>query len=221
VNVDVGRLTVASLEVAAGDPEANRVVYGVVIALVVIGLVLIAIAVWVFRQTRVDRELLAPLERMSDRSWNKRDPATQRRMLDEVRPDDAVPLHWAASEPEPDEEFDELRPVSSFDDLKDPEPAETEAVEADEPDEPVETAGDAEPEPEPEPEEPVEAAGDAEPEPEPEEEVAEPEEPDDVEDAEDAEAAEEPDDADAESWPAPAVPPGSMPASDDAARVDQ
>ncbi|MDX2380149.1 MAG: hypothetical protein QNM02_10375 [Acidimicrobiia bacterium] len=110
--------------VAAGDPDADRIVYGAVIALVVIGLVLIGVGTWLFRQTRVDPELLAPLERMNDRTWSRRDPATQRRMLDEVRPDDAVPLHREPMEPTPDEEFEQTdRPVESFDDLKDPVPA--------------------------------------------------------------------------------------------------
>ena len=40
------------------------------IALVVIGVFLIGIGVWLFRQTRVDPELLAPLERMADRLVN-------------------------------------------------------------------------------------------------------------------------------------------------------
>jgi hypothetical protein len=111
------------LAVAAGDPSANRIVYGAVIALVVIGVILLGVAVWLFRQTRVDPELLAPLERMADRSWSKLDPATQRRMLDEVRPAGALPLHREPSAPVPDEEFDKpLRPVSSYEDLKDPEP---------------------------------------------------------------------------------------------------
>jgi FtsZ-interacting cell division protein ZipA len=108
--------------IAAGDPAADRVVYGIVIALIVIGVLLLGITVWVFRQTRVDPELLAPLERMADRSWSSRDPATQRRMLDEVRPVDAVPLHREPGEPTVDEEFEQAdRPVTSFDDLKDPE----------------------------------------------------------------------------------------------------
>lgn len=126
--------------IAAGDPAADRVVYGIVIALIVIGVLLLGITVWVFRQTRVDPELLAPLERMTDRSWSRRDPATQRRMLDEVRPDDAVPLHREPEEPTLDEEFEQAdRPVTSFDDLKDPgseeESDEGEPVER-EPDEP-------------------------------------------------------------------------------------
>jgi hypothetical protein len=107
-------------------------VYGIVVALVVIGVVLIGIGIWVFRQTRVDPELLAPLERMNDRSWSRRDPATQRRMLDEVRPDEAVPLHREPKEPEPDEEFDQAaRPVESFDDLKEPESADASRAEDD------------------------------------------------------------------------------------------
>jgi hypothetical protein len=115
--------------VAAGDPDATRTVYAVVIALAAIGVLLIVVAVWLIRQTRVDPELLAPLERMDTRRWERRDPATQRRMLDEVRPDGAEPLHRERAVPALDEEFEaELPTAAGFDDLKagvdlSPEPA--------------------------------------------------------------------------------------------------
>ncbi len=106
--------------VAAGDPDATRTVYAVVIGLAVVGLALLVVAIWLVRQTKVDPELLAPLERMDDRRWMSRDPATQRRMLDEVRPDGAEPLHRERPVPAVDEEFEaELHPVAGFDDLKD------------------------------------------------------------------------------------------------------
>ena len=104
----------------AGDPDATRTVYGVVIGLAVVGVALLVVAIWLFRQTKVDPELLAPLERMDDRRWASRDPATQRRMLDEVRPEGAEPLHRERPVPAIDEEFEaELHPVAGFDDLKD------------------------------------------------------------------------------------------------------
>ena len=78
--------------VGAGDPEATRLVYAMVIGLVVIGVVLIFLGVWILRQTKPDLEVLAPLERMGDGDWKKKDPSTQRRILDELRPEGAEPL---------------------------------------------------------------------------------------------------------------------------------
>ncbi len=102
-----------------GDPSATRIVYAVVIALAVLGLVLVVLAFWLLRSTKVDLEMLAPLERMGERSWRKRDPATQQRMLDEVRPDGAEPLWRADPAPDRDEEFDEVPISAGFDDLQD------------------------------------------------------------------------------------------------------
>ncbi len=104
--------------VGATDPDATRLVYAMVIGLVVIGVVLILLAVWIIRQTRPDLEVLAPLERMGDGDWKKRDPSTQRRMLDEVRPEGAQPLTTEPMPPRIDAEFEQAgRPVSSFSDL--------------------------------------------------------------------------------------------------------
>jgi HAMP domain-containing protein len=104
--------------VGATDPESTRLVYAMVIGLVVIGVVLILLAVWIIRQTRPDLEVLAPLERMGDGDWKKRDPSTQRRMLDEVRPEGAQPLTTEPMPPGIDAEFEQAgRPVSSFSDL--------------------------------------------------------------------------------------------------------
>ena len=104
--------------VGAGDPGSSRLVYAMVIGLVVVGVGLTVLAVWILRRTKPDLEVLAPLERMGDSDWKKRDPSTQRRMLDEVRPDGAEPL---ASEPPPppiDADFEQAdHPVASFSDL--------------------------------------------------------------------------------------------------------
>ncbi len=128
---------------SAGDPSSSRIVYGIVVALLVIGVALVAVAVWVFRQTRVDPEVLAPLETMSDRRWRRLDPASQRRMLDEERPEGAEPLRPATSVPVPDEEFAAgTRPVDGFDDLKaDPDDAAAAGDEAEVPDERVGAEG--------------------------------------------------------------------------------
>ena len=68
---------------AASAPETNTI-YAVVLALGAIGLALAVLAVWLIRQTQPERELLAPLERMHDRSWRKQEPAQMRRDLDEA-----------------------------------------------------------------------------------------------------------------------------------------
>jgi hypothetical protein len=107
-----------------------------VIGLVVIGLLLVVLGVWIIRQTRVDLDVLAPLERMGDSEWKKRDRSTQRRMLDEVRPEGARPLAPATQPPSLDDEFELAEhPVTSFSDLgpgvsseeRDPTPVGTDA----------------------------------------------------------------------------------------------
>jgi hypothetical protein len=89
-----------------------------VIGLVVIGLLLVVLGIWIIRQTRVDLDVLAPLERMGDSEWKKRDRSTQRRMLDEVRPEGARPLAPATQPPSLDDEFELAEhPVTTFGDL--------------------------------------------------------------------------------------------------------
>ncbi len=104
--------------VGVGDPGSSRLVYAMVVGLAVIGVAFILLGVWVLRQTRPDLEVLAPLERMGDGDWKKRDPSTQRRMLDQVRPDGARPLVSEPLAPPLDDEFEQAdHPVSSFSDL--------------------------------------------------------------------------------------------------------
>jgi hypothetical protein len=89
-----------------------------VIGLVVIGVLLVVLGIWIIRQTRVDLDVLAPLERMGDSEWKKRDRSTQRRMLDEVRPEGAQPLTPATQPPSLDNEFELAEhPVTTFSDL--------------------------------------------------------------------------------------------------------
>ncbi len=87
---------------AAGDAASSRTVYAMVISLVVIGVALVVIAVIVYRRTRVDPPVLAPLERMGDRKWRKSDAEARRLQLDQARPLGVVPA--AESEPEPQPE---------------------------------------------------------------------------------------------------------------------
>lgn len=103
---------------AANDPGSTRLVYAMVAGLVLVGVVLVVLGVWLVRQTRYDPPVLAPLERMGDSSWRKRDPATQRRILDEVRPEGAEPLAAGTQAPALDAEFEDAgRSVSPLDDL--------------------------------------------------------------------------------------------------------
>jgi type II secretory ATPase GspE/PulE/Tfp pilus assembly ATPase PilB-like protein len=117
VDVKVLRDLVARVA-AAGAPETNTI-YAVVVALGAIGLALAVLAVWLMRQTQPERELLAPLERMHDRSWRKQEPAQMRRDLDEVRPAHARPAALGRDVPEVDDEFAQSQPrVVTFDDLR-------------------------------------------------------------------------------------------------------
>lgn len=105
---------------AVGDPGRTRTVYAAIAFLVAIGVGLLVLAGWLVRSTRVDRELLAPLELMGERSWRAADPVWQRRRLDEVRPAGAEPLVRMAPPPDNDPEFERgpvLGDFSDFDDL--------------------------------------------------------------------------------------------------------
>jgi hypothetical protein len=103
----------------AGDPGSTRLVYAMVAGLLVVGVAFLFLGIWLFRQTRYDPPVLAPLERMGDKKWRRQsDPATQRRVLDEVRPEGAEPLRHESSPPELDAEFELAeRPVTSMSDL--------------------------------------------------------------------------------------------------------
>jgi hypothetical protein len=102
----------------ATDPGSTRLVYAMVAGLVIVGLAFIGLGVWLIRQTRYDPPVLAPLERMGDRDWRKRDGVTQRRILDEVRPEGAEPLRSQPEPPALDAEFDSSeQPLSSMTDL--------------------------------------------------------------------------------------------------------
>ena len=106
-------------QLAVGDMSSTRTVYAVVLALVAIGVALIFIGAWIVRQTRPDPELLAPLERMADRSWLHQDPAQKRRTLDEARPAGAKPVVREKGVPEVDEDFAQSKPsIANFDDLQ-------------------------------------------------------------------------------------------------------
>ena len=100
-----------------GDPDGTRTVTSLIALLVALGLALVMVAVWLFRTTRPDHELLAPLEVMGERQWRRLDPVGQRRRLDELRPDGAKPLTPSAAPPDLDDAFEAGPLASGFDDL--------------------------------------------------------------------------------------------------------
>ena len=102
---------------AVGDPDGARAVMSLVAILVALGVALLMIAVWMFKTTRPDPELLAPLEVMGDRAWRRGDAVWQRRRLDEVRPSGAEPLKPTAAPPVLDEEYETGPRAPGFDDF--------------------------------------------------------------------------------------------------------
>jgi hypothetical protein len=62
-----------------------------VAVLVLLGLGMIAVAVWLVRSTRTDPRALGPLEVMGDRRWRKGDADRRRANLDTARPEGAPP----------------------------------------------------------------------------------------------------------------------------------
>ncbi len=109
--------SVAGTVGTVGDPEGTRAISSIIALLVAMGLALAMLAVWLHRSTRPDPELLAPLEMMGERRWRRADPVWQRRRLDELRPDGAVPLEPSSAPPDIDEAFDRGPTAPGFDDL--------------------------------------------------------------------------------------------------------
>lgn len=116
--IDVTAAT-ASLLATIGDPDGTRTLTSLIALLVAMGLALAMVAVWLYRATRPDPELLAPLEAMGERSWQRLDPVGQRRRLDELRPDGAEPISSSVAPPVIDETFDAEPAAPDFDDLRD------------------------------------------------------------------------------------------------------
>jgi hypothetical protein len=109
----------AAVVASVGDPDGTRTLTSIVALLIALGVALIMIAIWLWKTTRPDPELLAPLEAMGERQWRRADPVWQRRRLDELRPDGADPLAHSVAPPEIDEAFDAGPAFSGFDDLDD------------------------------------------------------------------------------------------------------
>ncbi len=108
-----------ALLAAVGDPEGRRTVTSIVVLLIALGVALVMLAIWLYKSTRPDPELLAPLEVMGERKWRRGDPVWQRRRLDEIRPSGAAPLEPSIAPPDIDEAFDQGPLAAGFDDLHD------------------------------------------------------------------------------------------------------
>jgi len=82
-------------QVTVGDPTAARLVLLIVITLVVIGLALVAVAVWLVRATRVDPPEMAVLELMTTHAYLSADTEERERMIERV----LAEVNDAAEEP--------------------------------------------------------------------------------------------------------------------------
>ena len=118
-------LPAALLADSANDPDSTRKVYMLAGGLAVLGLVLIAITVWFWRNTRHDPELLGPLEAMGARKFSRLDSRSQLQLLDSVRPADAETLrgNTGVGDSAPSEpinlKFAKSSVAAGYDDLRD------------------------------------------------------------------------------------------------------
>lgn len=112
---------------SVNDADSTRKVYLLAAGLAGLGIALIAITVWFWRNTRHDPELLAPLEAMGERAFVKLDSKARQQILDAARPPDAEPMRWGVIRGETDlaQEIVDLRAThraadaGGYDDLRD------------------------------------------------------------------------------------------------------
>jgi hypothetical protein len=105
---------------AVGDPSATRTVYVTTFALVALGIGLGVLTWWLFRRTRPEPELFAPLEEMDSRAWRKMSSDERREALEASRPIGARPVVRAddvetdpPDEDPPDEDPPEVTPETA------------------------------------------------------------------------------------------------------------
>lgn len=77
----VGTMVIA----AVGDPGASRLVLGIIVVLVLIGVGLAGLSVWLWRATAPDPVALAVLETMGEQRFHAADEAERVRLLEEAR----------------------------------------------------------------------------------------------------------------------------------------
>ncbi len=73
-------------EQTVSDPERTRVITIAIVAMVVAGVLVLAVTVWFWRSTRPEPPALAPLEVMGERGFVRADHDEQQRRLDKARP---------------------------------------------------------------------------------------------------------------------------------------
>lgn len=66
--------------------STTSTIVALAVALVVLGVAMVIVAVWLYRQTTADHPVLGPLEEMSRRSWRRTDAAGRSERLDRARP---------------------------------------------------------------------------------------------------------------------------------------
>jgi|GEM_PF-426932 len=110
---------------SVSDAGSSNTVLAVTIALLVLGVGLLAVTVWFWRVTRPDPDALGPLIAMSDRRFAALGPIEKRRVLDGARPKDPpgeVAPVVADAEPVPDDAHHESLDDNDNDPVVDDEP---------------------------------------------------------------------------------------------------
>ena len=114
------------LAASNNDASSTRKVYLLAAGLAILGLLLLAITIWFWRNTRHDPELLGPLEVMSKRKFRSLDGGAQQKLLDDERPANAEPMRWGLvrGDAKPEETVDLSAAgrglLAGYDDLRDP-----------------------------------------------------------------------------------------------------
>ncbi len=114
------------LAASNNDASSTRKVYLLAAGLAMLGVLLLVITVWFWRNTRHDPELLGPLEVMSKRKFRSLDGGAQQKLLDDERPAGAEPMRWGLVRGDggPEETVDLSAAgrglLAGYDDLRDP-----------------------------------------------------------------------------------------------------
>lgn len=112
------------------DADSTRKVYLLAAGLAALGIALIVVTIWFWRNTRHDPQLLGPLEVMSSNGFRKLDGRARQQRLDDARPPDAEPMRWGVTHDvaESQREIVDLRAINrvahtrGYDDLREDAP---------------------------------------------------------------------------------------------------
>jgi len=124
-----GRALHGIVSATFSDPTNERLIYLSAAGLIVVGLALLVGTIVWWRRGRPEHPVLAPLEVMSTRTWEKAPEGERRRRLDSVRVNGVVPGSEEVVRPDPVDLQALVRSVpQAFDDLREPGVAEAEPV---------------------------------------------------------------------------------------------